>query len=95
MGIVRIQKLTGPQKFKDDRIIYLIFSSFRILQNSLFVDLIFEKETPTIKKEGKIIGIDRGFNTMLVTSDNQFVGKELKETIKKGRQEKKELASAY
>jgi transposase, IS605 OrfB family, central region len=58
-------------------------------KDGLFVDLIFEKERPTIREEGKIIGIDRGFNTMLVTSDNQFVGKELKEMIKKGGKRRK------
>jgi IS605 OrfB family transposase len=75
-------------KFIDD---WELSNSIRLgySKDGLFVDLIFEKKTPAIKKEGKIIGIDRGFNTMLVTSDNQFVGKELKETIKKGGKRRK------
>jgi len=59
-------------------------SSIRLSYNNkeLFVDLIFEKERPPLKEEGKVIGIDRGFNAMIVTSDGQIAGKELKEKIK-------------
>ena len=58
-------------------------------KDGLFVDLIFEKERPPVKEEGKVIGIDRGFNIMLVTSDGQFIGEELKETIKRGGKRRK------
>lgn len=59
-------------------------------KNGLFVDLIFEKERPKLKEEGDVIGIDSGFNTMLVTSDGQFVGgEELKEGIKRGGRRRK------
>ena len=55
----------------------------------LFIDLIFEKEPPATREEGAVIGIDSGFNTMLVTSDAQFIGEGLKETIKKGGKRRK------
>jgi hypothetical protein len=42
-----------------------------------------------MKEEGKVIGIDRGFNIMLATSDGQFIGEELKETIKRGGKRRK------
>ena len=51
-------------------------------ENGLFVDLIFEKERPPKRTEGKLIGIDRGYNCMLHTSDGQKIGKELKPKIK-------------
>ena len=55
----------------------------------LFVDLLFEKEKPSKITTGTVIGIDRGFNSMLYTSDRQQIGTELKEKIKKfGRRRK-------
>ncbi len=47
----------------------------------LFIDLIFEKPKPELKKQGKVVGIDRGFNKILACSDGQIIGQELKETI--------------
>ena len=55
----------------------------------LFIDLIFEKERPKVREEGVIVGVDSGFNTMLVTSDGQFIGEELKEEIKRGGRRRK------
>ena len=71
-------------KFRDDG--WELSNSIRLGHNinGLFIDLIFEKERPPLKKEGEVIGIDRGFNNMLGASDGQFIGSELKETIKKG-----------
>lgn len=51
-------------------------------ENGLFIDLIFEKERPSKRTEGKVIGIDRGFRSMLYTSDGQDIGAELKDKIK-------------
>lgn len=51
-------------------------------QKGLFIDLIIEKERPKLREQGVVIGIDSGFNTMLVTSDGQdgqFIGEQLKE----------------
>lgn len=58
-------------------------------KKGLFVDLIFEKDPPALREEGETIGIDSGFNTMLVTSDGQFIGEGLKEIIKKGGKRRK------
>lgn len=58
-------------------------------KKGLFVDLIFEKEPPAMREEGEVIGIDSGFNTMLVASDGQFIGVGLKEKIKKGGKRRK------
>ncbi len=55
----------------------------------MFIDLIFEKERPKLKEQGVVIGIDSGFNTMLVTSNGQFIGEQLKEEIKKGGKRRK------
>jgi len=53
-------------------------------KKGLFIDLIFEKKRPPLKKEGKIVGIDLGFNKMMVTSDGQFIGEDLKPIIMSG-----------
>lgn len=58
-------------------------------KKGLFVDLIFEKARPKQVEGGKVIGIDSGLNTMLVTSDNQFIGTGLKETVKRGGKRRK------
>ncbi|MBU4374469.1 MAG: hypothetical protein KJ714_08565, partial [Euryarchaeota archaeon] len=69
-------------KFRDNS--WLLYSSIRIGYNEkgLFIDLIFEKETPPLRQEGNVMGIDRGFNCMIACSDGQMIGKELKEAIK-------------
>jgi len=76
-------------KFRDSG--WELGNSVRLGHNKkgLFVDLIFEKERPPLKEERKVIGIDRGFNAMLVTSDGQVIGEELKEKIKKGGKRRK------
>ena len=55
----------------------------------LFVDLIFEKERPKIREHGVVVGVDIALNTILVTSDGQFIGKGLKEEIKRGGRRRK------
>ncbi|MCL4326023.1 MAG: zinc ribbon domain-containing protein [Candidatus Thermoplasmatota archaeon] len=47
-------------------------------ENGLFIDLILEKERHEKRAKGKIIGIDRGVNSMLFTSDGQDLGSEMK-----------------
>lgn len=51
--------------------------------NKLFVDLIYEKEKPKLRIDGKLIGIDRGYKSMLFTSNSQEIGTELKAKIEK------------
>ena len=58
-------------------------------KKGLFVDLMFEKERPKLREDGEVMGIDSGLNSMLVTSDNQFIGEGLKETIKRGGKRRK------
>jgi IS605 OrfB family transposase len=49
----------------------------------VWVELIFEKERPEPRTEGKIIGIDRGFRKAFVTSDGQEIGAELRDQIRR------------
>jgi len=49
----------------------------------VWIELILEKEKPAMREEGRIIGIDRGFRKAFVTSDEQEIGSELKDLIKK------------
>ena len=53
------------------------------INGNYYLNLIYEKETSTKKVNGKSIGIDIGYKNLLVTSEEQFLGKELEETYKK------------
>src|SRR5262249_30569804 len=50
-------------------------------QRGMWIELIFEKERPELRTEGKVIGIDRGFRKAFVTSDGQEIGAELRDQI--------------
>lgn len=50
-------------------------------KKNLFVDLIFERERPPIKQEGKVIGVDIGYRALIATSDGGLFGMELREKI--------------
>jgi len=52
-------------------------------KRGVWVELIFEKERPPLRTEGKVIGIDRGFRRAFVTSDGQEIGAELPRQIKR------------
>lgn len=58
--------------------------SIRIGHDSggVFIELIFEKEKPPVRKEGAVVGIDRGLRSMLYTSDGKEIGAELAVKIK-------------
>lgn len=59
-----------------------------------FVNLIWEKEIKT-KTKGKSIGIDIGYNKLIVTSENQFIGENLKELYSKITNKKKYSKKYY
>src|SRR5215470_15030512 len=42
-------------------------------ERGVWIELIFEKERPELRTEGKVIGIDRGFRKAFVTSDGQEI----------------------
>jgi len=52
-------------------------------KGKFYLDIFFEKEQPELKQIGNTIGIDCGFNKLLVTSDGQFLGTEFPEIVKK------------
>jgi len=54
-----------------------------INKNKLFIDLIYEKPIPVLKKNGEILGVDLGYRVPLATSDKQLIGIELKAKIEK------------
>lgn len=63
----------------------------------LTLDVYFEKEEPTLKEEGKALGIDIGYKKLLATSEGKFHGKgfpELAEKIQRKRQGSKGFKSA-
>jgi putative transposase len=52
-------------------------------RRGVWIELIFERERPELRIEGKVIGIDRGFRKVFVTSDGQEIGAELRDQIKR------------
>jgi len=52
-------------------------------RGKFYLDIFFEKEQPEHKQIGSTVGIDCGFNKLLVTSDGQFLGTEFPEIVKK------------
>ena len=70
-------------------------STIRLGMNKrgVWVELIFEKERPELRTEGKVIGIDRGFRKAFVTSDGQEIGAELRDQIR--RKAKRSKTSYY
>lgn len=58
-------------------------------ERGLWIELIFEKKCPEPRREGKVIGIDRGFRKAFVISDGQEIGVELRDQIRrKGKRSK-------
>src|SRR5215475_4987268 len=58
-------------------------------ERGVWIELIFEKERPELRSEGKVIGIDRGFRKAFVSSDGQEIGAELRDQIRrKGKRSK-------
>lgn len=79
--IIPFNKTKHLNKFLDNG--WTIGNSFRLGKNDngIYTDIIVEKERPPLKKEGKLIGIDRGYRVPLAASDGQIIGKDLKQKI--------------
>jgi IS605 OrfB family transposase len=87
--VVPFNRTKHTNKFMDDG--WVLGKSIRLgyNENGLFLDLVFEKERPPKRTDGKVLGIDRGFNSMLYTSDDQQIGIELKPKIKSAGKRRK------
>ncbi len=70
---------------------WMLSNSIRLGYDNIgiFIDLIYENEKPLLKQEGSVLGIDRGYNCIIACSNDQMIGKELKESIKKGGKRRK------
>jgi len=70
---------------------WMLSNSIRLGYDNIgiFIDLIYENEKPPLKQEGNVLGIDRGYNCIIACSNGQMIGKELKESIKKGGKRRK------
>ena len=64
---------------------WLLGKSIRIgaKNNRIWIDLIFEKPKPGLKKKGDVLGIDLGYRTPIATSRKELIGQELKAKIEK------------
>ena len=55
----------------------------RKYNGNYYLDLFHEKETPLLKDNGDILGIDIGYKKLIVTSNNEVLGKELEQVYHK------------
>lgn len=88
--VIPFNKTKHTNKFLENG--WELSKSIRLGYNNngiLFIDLIFEKPKPPKKQMGYIRGIDRGYNIILYSSDDQKIGSGLKEKIKKGGKRRK------
>jgi len=53
------------------------------VNDQYFINLLWFKESVELKKDGNCLGIDIGVNKLIVTSDNQFIGTEMKNIYEK------------
>jgi IS605 OrfB family transposase len=74
---------------------WMLGRSIRLGSNTnggVFIDLLWEKPRPPKITEGKIVGVDRGFRSMLYTAsgqEKQEIGAELADKIKKAGKRRK------
>jgi putative transposase len=62
--------------------------------NNWFLELTFQKETPSKKEKGKVIAIDIGIKKLMVTSEGQEYGKDIERLMDK-IQRKKQGSKAF
>ena len=55
----------------------------RKYNNNYYLDLFHEKESPILKDKGDTLGIDIGYKKLIVTSNNEILGKELEQVYKR------------
>jgi IS605 OrfB family transposase len=58
-------------------------NSFRLskIDDTFYIDIFWEKETPETKLQGETLGIDLGINKLISLSNGEFLGTELKSKI--------------
>jgi IS605 OrfB family transposase len=77
--LIPIKEHKHSLRFKD----WKLKKTIMINLEKNWISLIFEKEEPIPKEEGKIIGIDLGYKNLITTSEGQFIGKDFDEIYKK------------
>jgi len=63
-------------------------------QGSWFLELTFQKETPTKKEKGKVIGLDIGIKKLITTSEGKEYGKDIERLMNK-IQRKQQKSKAF
>lgn len=75
--LIPIKEHRHSLKFKD----WKLCKGIKLSKN--YIAFTFEKETPKVKEEGTIVGIDQGYKNLLTTSEGQFLGKDFNKTYEK------------
>ena len=71
---------------------YAVNSSVQLrrIDGNLYVNLFLEKETPAVKSDGKVLGIDVGIKKLMSTSDGEFFGRDIESKIQKLKRRKRD-----
>ena len=77
--LIPIKEHKHSLKFKD----WNLKKTIMVNLDKNWISLVFEKEEPTPKEDGKIIGIDLGYKNLLTTSEGQFIGKDFDKIYEK------------
>lgn len=75
--LIPIKEHKHSLKFKD----WNLANTIKL--NRSYISLVFEKENPILKQEGKSLGIDIGYKKLIATSDNQLIGKDFEQIYEK------------
>jgi len=59
------------------------FTRLRKVKNNYYIDVFFEKKEPDKKNNGNIKGIDIGYKKLIVSSDEEFIGKDFETIVNK------------
>ena len=70
---------------------YSVNSSIQLrrIDGKYYVNLFLEKETPAVKPNGKVLGIDVGIKKLMSTSDGEFFGRDIESKIQKLKMRKR------
>jgi IS605 OrfB family transposase len=57
----------------------------------VFINLVYEKQRPLLKNDGKLLCLDNGYQSLFATNEGKLIGTELKDKIKQAGKRRKSL----
>ena len=81
--LIPTRKHTHFNKLRNRKFILKQSCRLRRYNSNYYLDLFHEKETPLLKDKGTSLGIDIGYKKLIVTSNNEVLGKDLEQVYKR------------